>query len=99
MGTADSDEYEIKPCAYQALQADALQTTKRWNKRVLVEPLIILAAIFAYCTLQAIMQQRDLQAQLAKQTQSRAATCQIQQNNTLHQFNCTVMTNKLAVIQ
>lgn len=99
MGTADSNEYEIKACAYQALQADDLQATKRWNKRVLVEPLIILAAIFAYCALQAIMQQRDLQAQLAEQTKSRAATCQIKQNNTLHQFDCTVINKQLAVVQ
>ena len=85
-------------CPFQELLDEEAAATKRWNKRVLVEPLIILALIFGYCALQATMQQRDLQAQLVDQEKARAAICQIHQYNTLHQFDCTIINKNLAKI-
>jgi cell division protein ZapA (FtsZ GTPase activity inhibitor) len=86
-------------CPYEAEAAKELQEIKRWNKRVLVEPLIMLALILGYCMVQANAQQRDLQAQLDEQTKSRAATCHIKQHNTVHEFDCTLVKDKLAVIK
>ena len=84
------------PCPFQALLDEETAAAKRCNRRVLVEPLLILAFIFGYCALQATMQQRDLQVQLADQEKARAAACQINQHNTVHQFDCTMVTKKIA---
>lgn len=97
MGTADSDDYTKQPCAFQAQQTMHEAEIKRFNRRVMLEPLLILCVIVGYCALQASMQQRDLKAQQAEAAKQRDAICQIKQHNTLHQFNCQVINAKLAV--
>ncbi len=84
--------------AYEQWQAEVLQETKRCNRRVWLEPLIILIVIFAYCLLQATMQERDHKAELEEENKAQQVTCQIKQYNSIHQFDCTVINKKLAEI-
>lgn len=100
MGTADSDEYTHNAdYRYGQYLAEEAAAAKSFNRRLWLEPIVMLLAIFGYCALQAVMQHRDLQAQQAESAKQRDAICHIKQHNTLHEFNCHVINAKLAVIQ
>jgi CRP-like cAMP-binding protein len=83
----------------QAIEEARLASIKQrtFDKRVLVEPLILLAVLLGYCALQSTMQQRDLQAQLDERAKYRDAICQIQQYNSVHEFPCRLLNDEIAV--
>jgi len=96
MGTADSNEYNKRPCHFKQYMADEAAATKRFNRRVWLETKVSILAIFGYCALQANIQQRYLKADLAEQTKAREATCQIKQYNIVHQCDCVILNKKLS---
>jgi hypothetical protein len=97
-------ENNQQPCPYEASLAEDAEAQKRWNVRVLVEPLIILAFILGYCVLQANMQHRDeanksqmLKAEIAKLKSPQTLTCILKQNGMQFEYpNCTLLNDKYA---
>lgn len=63
-----------------------------------IESLLLLIAILGYCALQAYMEIHDQRVELAELAKNKHMTCQIRHNQDVHQFDCTVINDKLAVI-
>lgn len=101
MGTADTttqdSEYDKDYIALQ--KADKVKISiKSW-----LECCLLFLAICAYCLLQGVLNARDLTAQnsgLKTQiTNAQIATmrtCQIKQNDVIHEFNCHVLNQQYA---
>ncbi len=91
-------------CPYETEQAIQNADIKRFNKRVLVEPLVILSFILGYCAVQTWIQNRDqavqhhlLQAENIKLKRPKIVTCIFTKNNIIHQYpNCKVVADKYA---
>lgn len=104
MGTADSEEYMTEACPYETEQAKHDAATKRFNKRILLEPLIILCLIFGYCAIQAHAQHRDAKinddmqkAEIAKLKAPQSLTCILKQNGMQFEYpNCTLLNKNYA---
>lgn len=79
-------------CAYET----ALKAQRKNNTRAWLEPVILLAAIIAYCALMANREADEQQARLDESSSDRQRVCLIQQNNEIHQYNCKVVNETYA---
>lgn len=79
-------------CAYET----ALKAQRKNNTRAWLEPVILFAAILAYCALMANREADEQQAQMDESSSDRQRVCLIRQGNEIHQFDCNVVNKTYA---
>ncbi len=79
-------------CAYET----ALKAQRKNNTRAWLEPVILLAAIIAYCALMANREADEQQVNVAESAKDRQSVCLLQQDNEIHQYDCKIVNETYA---